>query len=58
MTTKTETRYGTCPTHGHVTATREVPGPTFPFVLYAVRRYRARRQPYLCPACGKTVEAD
>jgi hypothetical protein len=55
---KTETQYGTCPAHGHVTATREMPGPTFPFLLYAIRRYRARQQPFLCPSCGAAVQPD
>jgi predicted RNA-binding Zn-ribbon protein involved in translation (DUF1610 family) len=58
MATKTETHYGTCPTHGHVTATREVPSAGFPFVLYAIRRYQARRQAFLCPTCGAAVEPD
>lgn len=58
MATKTETHYGTCPIHGHVTATREVPGASFPFVLYAVRRYKARQQPFLCPTCGSAVSPD
>lgn len=58
MATKTETRYGTCAEHGHVTATRDVAGPSFPFLLYAVRRYRSRNQPFLCPTCGKAVQPD
>jgi hypothetical protein len=58
VATKTQTRYGTCPTHGHVTATREVAAPGFPFLLYAVRRYRTRQQPFHCPTCGSVVETD
>jgi hypothetical protein len=56
MATKTESRYGQCPTHGQVSGTREVPGPSFPFLVYAVRRARARREPFRCPECGSPVE--
>jgi hypothetical protein len=52
MATKTEKRYAQCPTHGQVAATREMPGPAFPFFLYAIRRYRAGKQPFRCPECG------
>jgi hypothetical protein len=55
---KTETRFGECATHGHVEATRETPGPTFPFLLYAVRRYQAKKQPFRCPSCGEPVTLD
>ncbi len=58
MATKTETQHGTCPTHGHVSATREVPAASFPFLLYVMRRYRARQQPFQCPTCGHAVEPD
>jgi len=58
MATKTETRYGECPNHGHVNATREMPGPTFPFVVYAVRRRKASKQPFVCPECGTEVTLD
>lgn len=58
MATKTETRFGECPTHGHVSGTREMPGPSFPFVLYAVKRFRASKQPFVCPTCGQAVTPD
>lgn len=58
MATKTEIRYGTCPTHGQVSATRDMPGPSFPFVVYAWRRYRAAKEPFLCPNCGAEVSLN
>ncbi|HEX5247532.1 MAG TPA: hypothetical protein VFW41_10430 [Gaiellaceae bacterium] len=50
-----ETRAGTCPVHGTVQATRTMPRPGFPFVVYAVRRLLAARRPYRCPDCGTPV---
>lgn len=50
-----ETRTGTCPTHGTVQATRTMPRPGFPFVVYAIRRLLAGRKPYRCPDCGVAV---
>jgi hypothetical protein len=55
MATETQTQTGTCPTHGTVEATREMPRPGFPFVVYAVRRMLASRRPYRCPTCGEAV---
>jgi hypothetical protein len=52
-----ETRAGTCPNHGTVQATRTVPRPSFPFVVYAVRRLLAARKPFRCPDCGSPVTA-
>jgi hypothetical protein len=57
MATETQTKTGNCPTHGSVEATRELPRPSFPFVLYAVRRLIASRRPYRCPTCGTPVTA-
>ena len=56
MTTEVQTRTGTCPTHGAVEATREVPKVHFPFFVYAVRRLMASRRPYRCPSCGAAVK--
>lgn len=50
-----ETRTGTCPTHGAVQATRTMPRPGFPFVVYAIRKLVASRRPYRCPDCGTAV---
>jgi hypothetical protein len=50
-----ETRTGTCPTHGTVQATRTMPRPGFPFVVYAIRKLVASRRPYRCPDCGAAV---
>jgi hypothetical protein len=55
MATETQTRTGTCPTHGRVEATREMPRPSFPFVVFAIRRVLASRRPYRCPTCGQPV---
>jgi hypothetical protein len=55
MQTKVETRDGHCATHGAVAATREMPEPGFPYLLYAARRLTARRRPYRCPTCGEPV---
>ncbi|MGA3155603.1 MAG: hypothetical protein ACLPN6_11400 [Streptosporangiaceae bacterium] len=58
MATEVQTQTGRCATHGTVQGTREIPGWGFPFIVYAVLRYRARRRPFLCPECGTAVEAD
>lgn len=55
MPSETQTKTGTCATHGSVEATREVPTPSFPFVVYAVRRFLANKRPYRCPQCGSAV---
>jgi hypothetical protein len=55
MANEVQTKTGQCPTHGKVEATREVPRPSFPFVVYAVRRWLATRRPYKCPTCGEAV---
>jgi hypothetical protein len=55
MPSETQTRTGTCPTHGSVEASREMPRPSFPFFVYAVRRLIASRRPYRCPTCGAAV---
>ena len=55
MATETQTRTGTCLTHGTVEATREMPRPGFPFVVFAIRRLVASRRPYRCPTCGAAV---
>lgn len=47
MANEVQTRSGTCPTHGAVEATREVPRAGFPFFVYAFRRLLAARRPYL-----------
>lgn len=55
MAIEVETRTGRCAAHGVVEATREIPAMGFPFVVYAARRYRARRQPFHCPTCGAEI---
>ena len=58
MATEVQTQAGRCSTHGTVEATREVPKPGFPFVVYALRRSLAQRRPFLCPECGAAVQTD
>ena len=58
MASETQTRTGTCPTHGTVEGTRELPRITFPPIITAVRRAIAKRRPYRCPECGAEVETD
>jgi hypothetical protein len=55
MPNETETQSGSCPTHGSVEATREIPKVGFPFVYYAITRAMARRRPFKCPECGQPV---
>jgi hypothetical protein len=55
MANEVQTRTGNCPTHGQVEATREVPRPGFPYVVYFIRRMLAQRRPYRCPDCGAAV---
>ena len=57
MATETQTQTGTCRTHGTVEATREMPRPSFPVVVYAIRRMVASRRPYRCPTCGEPVSS-
>jgi hypothetical protein len=58
MATDTQTRTAVCPTHGTVEATREIPKPSWPYLVYAVRRTLAARRPYRCPTCGETAKTD
>jgi len=58
MASETQVRTGTCPAHGSVKATREMPRAGFPFLVNAVRRQIAGRRPYLCPTCGERVRTD
>ena len=55
MANQVQTRKGTCPTHGIVDATREMPPHGFPFIYHWVRRVLAGRQPYRCPSCNAPV---
>jgi hypothetical protein len=55
MAIEVETRTGRCEVHGVVDATREMPPMGFPFIVYATRRYLARRRPFHCPACGAEI---
>jgi len=51
----TQKKFGTCPTHGQVQATREVPEMSWPFIVYGFKRLAARNKPYHCPECGGPV---
>jgi hypothetical protein len=56
--TTIQTRVGECPDHGRVTATRTMPAPGFPYLVYLIRRAAASSRPYRCPQCGTTVRAS
>jgi hypothetical protein len=53
--TETRTRRGTCPTHGQVAATKQVPKLKFPIVVSGIARGAAAIRPYRCPDCGAKV---
>ncbi len=55
MRKEVQTKAGSCPDHGAVQATREIPGAGFPFIVNAVRRWLAKRRPFRCPECGTPV---
>jgi hypothetical protein len=55
---RTETHVGECPDHGRVTATRTMPAPGFPYLVYLVRRALASRRPYRCPQCGAATRGS
>jgi hypothetical protein len=52
---ETQTRQGTCPTHGRVAAVREVPKLKFPFVISGAARGVAALRPFRCRECGAKV---
>ena len=52
---ETDTRPGSCPTHGEVRAARQVPKIKFPFVITGAARAFAALRPYRCPHCGAKV---
>jgi hypothetical protein len=56
MKTETETRTGQCPTHGRVEGTRQIPRVQFPFVVYWLLRYNAKRKPFHCPTCDSPLD--
>lgn len=58
MANETQPRTGSCPTHGSVEATREIPAAGFPFLINLVRRQIAGKRPYRCPTCGAPVTLD
>ena len=49
---ETRTRQGTCPIHGQVTASKQVPKLKFPFVITSIARGTAAMRRYRCPECG------
>jgi hypothetical protein len=55
MAKEVQTLTASCPTHGPVLATREMPGSGFPWVVNGVRRWLAKREPYRCPTCKQPV---
>jgi hypothetical protein len=53
--TETQTRQGTCPSHGHVTGEREIPRLRFPFIYWFAARKLAARKAFRCPQCRAEV---
>jgi hypothetical protein len=53
--TKVKTKAGTCPTHGSVQATKEVPVFTPPGLFYVFKVMGSAFEPYRCPQCGSKV---
>ncbi len=43
---------GTCRTHGHVTAEKQIPKLKFPFFITGLARGLAVARRYHCPNCG------
>ena len=58
MATETQTHTAVCPTHVTVEASREMPKPSWPYLVYAARRALAARRPYRCPTCGEPAKTD
>jgi hypothetical protein len=52
---KFETAQGRCSQHGRVQGVRDKPRPSFPFILYLIRRQLASRAPFTCPECGEAI---
>jgi hypothetical protein len=52
---ETQTRPGTCPMHGRVTAEKKVPKLKFPFLVSGVARGAAAMRPDRCPDCRAKV---
>jgi hypothetical protein len=52
---ETRTRQGTCPTHGQVTASKQVAKLKFPIVVTGIARGASAMRPYRCPSCGAKV---
>jgi hypothetical protein len=52
---ETRSRHGTCPTHGEVTAQKQVPKLKFPIVVTGIARGAAAIRPYRCSDCGAKV---
>jgi predicted RNA-binding Zn-ribbon protein involved in translation (DUF1610 family) len=57
MATETEYARGRCPEHGQVEVSRALPAVKFPWAVNWVRRsIAARKTPFTCPRCGRTVD--
>jgi hypothetical protein len=54
--TETRTRDARCPTHGPVTAEKQLPKLKFPFVITGPWRALSALRPYRCPTCGARAE--
>jgi hypothetical protein len=52
---ETHIRQGTCPTHARVSAIKQAPKLTFPFVISGAARGLASMRPFRCPDSGARV---
>jgi hypothetical protein len=53
--TKQKTKQATCPTHGSVQATKDVPVFSPPGVFWAMKSLGSPLKPYRCPQCGERL---
>ena len=55
MAARTITRQGVCPEHGVVEAVKEVPAPSFPFIVWLAQRAMTPLRAFRCPQCDSKV---
>ncbi len=56
MTRSEQTALGSCAVHGPVVGVKKSLQPSFPMVVYAVRRAAVRLGPFRCPTCGAKLK--
>ncbi|MGO9874356.1 MAG: ABC transporter ATP-binding protein [Acidimicrobiia bacterium] len=58
MTRSEQTALGSCAVHGPVVGVKKALQPSFPMVVYAVRRAAVRLGPFRCPECGAKLKNE